>query len=119
MPSDDHPELFRIAGEFRVEMNTVRTGDFQGLVNVQRLEVRAKGVEPAGFTGLQNLEKLELRLLASANTTTESLSGLESLESLTLEISSPDREDPRTAALPPFPQHAQPEKPEGNRHPQS
>ena len=97
------PELFRITGEFRVEMNTVRTGDFQGMVNVERLEVRTNGVEPAGFAGLHNLEELELRLLASTDITTESLAGLESLESLTLEISSPDREDPMATALPPFP----------------
>ena len=84
-------------------MNTVRTGDFLGMVNVQKLEVRAKGVEPSGFAGLQNLKELELRLLASTDITTESLAGLESLESLLLEISSPDREGPVAAALPPFP----------------
>ena len=97
------PELFRITGEFGLQLDTVRAGDFQGLVNVQRLEVGANGVEPGGFTGLQNLKELELTLLASTGISTESFSGLESLESLTLEISSPDREEPETAPLPPFP----------------
>ena len=97
------PELFRISGEFGVEIDTVRTGDFVGMVNVQKLEVRAKGVEPGGFAGLLNLKELELRLSDSTDITTESFSGLESLESLTLEISGPDQEDPEAAPLPPFP----------------
>ena len=97
------PELFRISGEFGVEIDTVRTGDFVGMVNVQKLEVRTTGVEPNGFTGLVNLKELELRLSASTEITTDSFSGLESLESLTLEISSPDQEDPEAAPLPPFP----------------
>ena len=97
------PELFRITGEFGVEMDTVRAGDFVGLVNVQRLEVRAGGVEPGGFDGLLNLKELELRLSASTDITTESFSGLDSLESLTLEISRPDQEEPEAAPLPPFP----------------
>ena len=97
------PELFRITDEFRLEMDRVRAGDFQGLVNVQRLEVSANGVEPGGFAGLLNLKELELRLFASTDITTESFQGLESLESLTLEISRPDQEDPQVAPSPPFP----------------
>ena len=97
------PELFRITGEFGVEIDTVRTRDFVGMVNVQKLEVRTTGVEPNGYTGLVNLKELELRLSASTKITTDSFSGLESLESLTLEISPPDQEDPEAAPLPPFP----------------
>ena len=97
------PELFRITDEFRLEMDRVRAGDFQGLVNVQRLEVSANGVEPNGFAGLLNLKELELRLSASTDITTESFQGMESLESLTLEISLPEQEDSQVVPLPPFP----------------
>ena len=84
-------------------MDTVRTGDFEGLVNVKKLEVRTRGIEPDGFGGLHSLEEMEIRLLASTGITTDSFSGLDSLESLFLEMSAPDREDPEVASLPAFP----------------
>lgn len=97
------PELFRITGEFEIAMDTVRAGDFEGLVNVEKLEVRTRAIESNGFGGLLNLEEMELGLLASTEVSTDSFSGLDSLVSLTLEMSAPDREDPEAASLPAFP----------------
>ena len=52
-------ELFRIT-DLEVGMESAKAGDFQGLVNVRKLGVGAKSVEPGTFTEMPSLQALQL-----------------------------------------------------------
>ena len=93
------PELFRITGISEMRMDTVRAGDFQGLVNITELKVTAKDIEPGAFSGMENLEEMELTLYTNGSIAPRALQGLNNLERLKINTSKPHSEMEETLTL--------------------
>ena len=96
------PELFRITGISDLKMDSVRAGDFQGLVNVTKLELTAKDIKPGAFSGMENLKGMGLTLYTYGSIAPGALQGLNSLETLTIDTSKPYPEPEDTLTLPDF-----------------
>ena len=76
-------ELFRITTDLEVKMDTVKAGDFQGLVNAKGLSISANSVETGAFTGMESLKWLQL---SGRTIATGAFQGLPRLEIMTLEF---------------------------------
>ena len=79
------PELFRITG-LMVAMNTAKAGDFQGLTNVQTLQVSAKNVESRAFTQMESLKTITLTIQDEGTIAIGAFQQLPSLHNMELAI---------------------------------
>ena len=79
------PELFRITGLI-VAMNTAKAGDFQGLTNVQTLQVSAKNVESGAFTQMESLKTINLTIQDEGTIAIGAFQQLPSLDNMELAI---------------------------------
>ena len=96
-------ELFRIEGlSSSLRMETVRSGDLGGLVNVKEMTLTARYLEPGGLSGLENLEELELTVYTYGSIAPGALQDLNKLERLTIDATNPDGSEEDTLALPDF-----------------
>ena len=96
-------ELFRIT-TLGVKMNTVKAGDFHGLVNVKELGLEIRDVEPSGFSGMTSLKTMDLTVYTYGSIAPGAFQGLHNLASLTIRTSKPHSEPEDTLALPDFDQ---------------
>ena len=77
------PELFRITGLI-VAMNTAKAGDFQGLTNVQTLQVSTKNVESGAFTQMESLKTINLTIQDEGTIAIGAFQQLPSLDNMEL-----------------------------------
>ena len=87
-------EMFRITGLPELRMDTVRTGDFAGLVNVKGLAVDLKNLETQSLTGLESLQELRLNIKNEGTITGGALQGLLGLEKMELTIATDSSIEP-------------------------
>ena len=78
-------QLFRIEN-FALKMETVRNGDFDGLVNVKSTALTAKHIETAGLSGLENLQTLQLTINTNGSISPGTFQGLNNLETLEITV---------------------------------
>ena len=94
-------ELFRIEDlSSSLRMETVRSGDLGGLVNVKEMTLTARHLEPGGLSGLENLEELELTVYTDGSIAPGAFQDLNKLERLT--IGTRGTSKPDTLTLPDF-----------------
>ena len=93
-------EMFRITS-FKVKTDTVRPGDFQGMINVKEMEVETRIVETGAFTGLDGLEEMQLTAYTYGAIAAGAFQGLAKLEEMTIQTSSPSSGE-YTLSLPDF-----------------
>ena len=97
-----NPELFRITDLPDITMTTVKAGDFDGMVNLQELEISAKHIHEGAFLGLDNLKQMTITALADGSVAQGAFQGLHSLESLEISWAKPDGDSPETFTLTDF-----------------
>ena len=94
-------ELFRIES-MNPTMDTVRPGDFEGLVNIKEIAIMAKNIEPGGLSGLVNIERMELTVHTYGSIAPGALQGLNNLETLRIKTNKKYPEPEDTITLPEF-----------------
>ena len=87
-------EMFRITGLPELRMDTVRTGDFAGLVNVKGLAVDLTNLETQALTGLESLQELRLNIKNEGTIAGGALQGLPGLEKMELTIATDSSIEP-------------------------
>ena len=95
-------ELYRIR-DLKVNMPSVKEGDFEGLVNVESLSVTTGPIGINGLRGLESLRELSLSAQKMDGLVTGSFSGLESIEELTISVSSNEHTGLQLPELPNLP----------------
>ena len=80
-------------------IETPKPGDFDGLVNVQRLKLNTKDIAPGTFLGLNNLKSMELNVYTYGSLPLGAFQGLDSLEQLVIQTNKPDPEPEETLTL--------------------
>ena len=91
-------ELYRIQ-TLQVKMQTARSGDFDGLVNVKSIELTAWNIEPAGLSGLSSLEHMTLSLNKYGSVAPGAFQGLNKLETLWISPNSSSSSSPEKELL--------------------
>ena len=94
------PELFRITELSDPEVRAPKPGDFEGLTNLQRLELTAQDIAADAFIGLENLKTMELTIYSYGSISPGAFRGLNNLESLSIRTSKPDSSQEDTLVLP-------------------
>lgn len=96
-------EMFRIKGEWSVQLDEVRPGDFRGLINITSISVRAKDVRAGAFAGLENLKTMELDVDRYGSIAPGAWQALDKLEEISIKPtnSSGSKEGPKLT-LPDF-----------------
>ena len=95
-------ELYRIR-DLKVNMPSVKEGDFEGLVNVESLSVTTGPIGMNGLRGLESLRELSLSAQKMDGLVTGSFLGLESIEELTISVSSNEHTGLQLPELPNLP----------------
>ena len=96
-------ELFRITQmDSSLTMDTVKTGDFEGLVNLEELELTARNIAAGGFSGMENLREMRLTVITDGSIVPSSFDGLPNLERLSIRQSKHDSDLEETLSLPDF-----------------
>ena len=96
-------ELFRIT-TFGVKMDTAKAGDFHGLVNVKRVGLEVRDVEPDGFSGMTSLKEMNLTVSIYGSMAPGAFQGLNNLEKLTIKTKTSSTEQEDILTLPDFDQ---------------
>ena len=82
--------------------DTVRPGDFHGLVNVRKLEVVSRTVEAGAFTGLDGVVEMDLTVYTDGYIAPGAFQGLNNLEAMTIRTSTPYPDHEYTLIPPDF-----------------
>ena len=96
------PELFRITGLSDLTVRAPRLGDFEGLTNLEYLELTVQDITADAFLGLQNLKRMELTIYSYGSISPGAFRGLNNLESLRIRTSKPDSSQEDVLVLPDF-----------------
>ena len=90
-------ELFRITGlGNNLSLRTVKAGDFQGLVNIEKLDLDATKVDPNAFAGMTSLKEMDLSVRDEGSIAAGAFQDLPGLKTLTLRIASNGKAEPET-----------------------
>ena len=93
------PELFRITELSDLTVRAPRPGDFEGLTNLEHLELTVQDIPADAFLGLENLKTMELTIYSDGSISPGGFRGLNNLELLRIRTSKPDSSQEDTLVL--------------------